>query len=307
MMSDLSFLTGEEKQEGYSLVDLSQIALATAMHTLKPGEKISLGLLRHIVLSSIKHNVLKFKKDGYSNVIIAMDNPTPSYWRREEAYYYKKNRQKSRDKIDFDWEGFFNSMKIISQEIKDNLPYIVSDIPKGEADDTIGVLAKYLSNAGHKVLIISSDGDFTQLQKYKNIKQWSAIQKKYVEVKGESPEYDLMVKILKGDKKDGIAGIKVRSDYWYTHIEGERTPIIKTAFVKEMAESDDPISLLSNEQEKERFLENKKLLDLDLVREDITKQILDNYNTYKVKGRSRIYSYFVKSGLTKLLKDVGDF
>lgn len=308
-MSDLSFITGEEPKEGFCLVDLSQIALATAMYTLNPGDKISLNLLRHIVLSSIKHNVLKFKKEGYKNVIIAMDNPLPIYWRREEAYYYKKNRKKDREanKINFDWDGYFDAMKVISKEIVDNMPYIVSNIPKAEADDTIGVLARYLSNQGHNVLIISSDGDFTQLQKYKNVKQWSAIQKKYVNVKGESPEYDLMTKILKGDKKDGIAGIKVRSDYWYTHIEGERTPIIRSAFIKEMTDSDDPLSLLATDEERARFVENKKLLDLDLVREDIAKQIMDNYNNYKVKGRARIYSYFVKSGLTKLLQHVGDF
>ena len=305
-MSDLSFLTGEEKQEGYAIIDMSQIALSTAQHTLKPGEKITLGLLRHIILSSIKHNVLKFKKEGYTKIIIAIDNALPMYWRREFAYYYKKNRAKSREESTFDWDGFFTSLRIIVDEFKKYMPYIISDIPKAEADDTIGVLCKLLSDKGHKVLIISSDGDFTQLQKYKNIKQYSPMQKKWVEPKYGSPEHDLMTKIVKGDKKDGVASIKVRSDYWYTHIEGERTPITKTSFIDDMVNAENPLDLLSD-SEKLRYKENEILIDLSKVREDIVAQILDNYNNYKLPGRNNIYKYFVKSGLSKLTKEVNNF
>ena len=306
-MTNLGFLMSDEDKpkQGFAIMDLSQIALATTIKTIGE-EKLTLGMMRHIVLNSIRHNALKFKKEGYTEIILGVDNPLPQYWRRDIAYYYKKNRAKAREASTFDWESYFSFMKIIIQELKDNMPYIVCDIQTAEADDVIGVLSKYLSDQGHKVLIISSDGDFTQLQKFKNVSQYSAIQKKFIKFKNSSPEHDLLVKIVKGDKKDGISSIKTRSDYWLTRIEGERSPSIKTSFITELLESDDPLSLL-DESEAKRFLENKQLLDLTMVREDIAKEILECYNGYQKKGRKRVYSYFVKSGLSKLLKDINDF
>ncbi|MGZ7238498.1 hypothetical protein ACXWO6_09790, partial [Streptococcus pyogenes] len=79
-------------KDGYILVDLSQIALATAMHTFKDKEKITTPMLRHLVLSTLKFNAFKFRKDGYNKVIICCDNAKSGYWRRDKAYYYKKNR-----------------------------------------------------------------------------------------------------------------------------------------------------------------------------------------------------------------------
>lgn len=304
----LNFLMSDEDQvkPGVLLVDLSQIASATMMHTFNEGEKITTNLMRHLVLSTLKHNVLKFRKDGYEDVIICVDNAMPSYWRREEAYYYKKNRAKGREESSWDWEGYFLGLRTVIEEFKQNMPYTIIDVPKAEADDGIAVLTQKLSLEGRKVMIISSDGDFTQLHKYPNVSQYSPMQKKLVKSKTGSPALDLMTKIIKGDGKDNVASIKVRSDFLYTKIEGERMPPIKTKFVEECLDSDDITKLLS-ESEYKRFLENRVLIDFDYIREDIKNAILDLYNNYKVPGKNKIYSYFVKSGLSKLMKDIGQF
>lgn len=304
----LNFLMSDEDQikPGVLLVDLSQIASATMMHTVKEGEKITTNLMRHLVLSTLKHNVLKFRKDGYEDVIICVDNAMPSYWRREEAYYYKKNRAKGREESSWDWEGYFLGLRTVIEEFKQNMPYTIIDVPKAEADDGIAVLTQKLSLEGRKIMIISSDGDFTQLHKYPNVSQYSPMQKKLVKSKTGSPALDLMTKVIKGDGKDNVASIKVRSDFLYTKIEGERMPPIKTKFVEECLDSDDITKLLS-ESEYKRFLENRLLIDFDYIREDIKNAILDLYNNYKVPGKNKIYSYFVKSGLSKLMKDIGQF
>ena len=307
-MSNLNCLFDEEDQvkDGYILVDLSQIALATAMHTFKDKEKITTPMLRHLVLSTLKFNAFKFRKDGYNKVIICCDNAKSGYWRRDKAYYYKKNRADGREESEWDWEGYFEGIRTVIEEFEKYMPYHMMNIDKMEADDHIAVLTKKLSLEGNKVLIVSSDGDFTQLHKYPNVTQWSPMQKKFVKAKTGSPALDCMMKVIKGDKKDNVAAITVRSDFWYTRVDGERTPPTKTAFVEQCCDAEDITTILEGEQLK-RFYENRVLIDFDYIPEDIANQILDYYNSYKVPPRGKIYPYFVKSGLSKLTKNVNDF
>ncbi|ASD52114.1 hypothetical protein KNT64_gp162 [Pseudomonas phage PspYZU05] len=306
----LNFLFGEEDQikEGIVLVDLSQIALATVMHTFDEKEKITIPMMRHLVLNTLRYNVLKFRRDGYTKIVICVDNAKEGYWRRDFAYYYKKNRAGDREKSDWDWDGYFEGLHTVVQELKDNMPYTVIDITKAEADDGIGVLTKRFSLDGHPVLIVSSDGDFTQLHKFPNVKQWSPMQKKFVTPKNGSPAMDLMIKIIKGDRKDCVAGVKVRSDYWFTFIEGERTPPTKTSFIEQCVDSDEEQlkTLLGNEWY-DRFVENRVLIDFDYINPLIAEQINRCYDTYEPAKRGKIYPYFVKSGLSKLTANIGDF
>ena len=240
--------------------------------------------------------------------------------------------------------------------MKDYMPYIVLDVKHAEADDCIAVLAKYLTVSGNfKVRIISSDGDFTQLHKFEDVDQYSPMQKKFVKVKTKSPEMDCMVKILKGDRKDCVAAIKVRGNFWLNYEEGvERTPPTATAYIENMVgKSDDEVyetiyaevmkkvahkkhgvtealKLLSLQgiPKKDvesiiddnaklgkfiadaqfiRFKQNRVLIDFDYIRQDMVDSILEEYKTFKPAPRGKMYSYFVKSGLSKLLKDINQF
>ncbi|MGZ7230684.1 hypothetical protein ACXWOM_09495, partial [Streptococcus pyogenes] len=94
------------------------------------------------------------------------------------AYYYKKNRADGREESEWDWEGYFEGIRTVIEEFEKYMPYHMMNIDKMEADDHIAVLTKKLSLEGNKVLIVSSDGDFTQLHKYPNVTQWSPMQKK---------------------------------------------------------------------------------------------------------------------------------
>lgn len=306
---NLNFLSDEDDQvlPGVLLVDLSQIVSATVLHTYKDDEKINTAMMRHLILSTLKHNVLKFRNEGYEEVIICVDNSLPSYWRREEAYYYKKNRAEKREKSDFDWDGYFEGLKTVVEEFKKYMPYKIIDIPKAEADDGIAVLTKLLSLKGRKVRIVSSDGDFTQLHKFPNVTQYSPMLKKAVKTKSGSAALDLMTKIIKGDRKDNVSSIKVRSDFLYTKVEGERSPNIATKFVEECCDNPDDIINKLSEAEYKRFLENRMLIDFEYIREDIKNAILETYHNYQVQPRGKIYSYFVKSGLSKLMKEINNF
>lgn len=354
-------------KKGVVLVDLSQIALSTTVKTHEPGTKLTLKDVRHLILSTLKHNVLKFKNDGYEKIVIAVDNSKFGYWRRQFADYYKRNRAISRDKNvnDFDWDGYFEALGIVIQELKDNMPYTVIDVKFAEADDCIAVLTKLFIADGWKVLICSSDGDFTQLHTCENVEQWSPIQKKYVKVKSSSPEEDCLTKIVKGDKKDCVASIKVRGDFYLTKNDGQRTPMTSDKFISELVGKTDEelyeifrqdiedtykksdktkksgntkgleylkksltldygieiekaekimekftpeqiFSILAKFRLK-RFEENRVLIDFNYIRDDIKQAILKAYEEYVPQPRGKMYTYFVKSGLSKLITEINQF
>lgn len=366
---DLEAMFGNEPDKGALLIDLSQIALATAAFAVEPGEKFTIPLVRHMILSTLRKNALRFKSEGFDHVIITVDNAKFGYWRRQEEDYYKRNRAIARaeaeEKESFDWEGYFEGLKVVIQELKDFMPYIVIDVKFCEADDCIAVLSKYLSGLGWKVRIISSDGDFTQLHEIENVDQYSPMQKKFVKVKMGSPAEDCMAKIVKGDKKDCVASTRVRGDFFLTvDTENERTPPTSELFIKSLVgKSDEEVRqlyyedavkklkpkkdglqkghkylellgvevydrdasgnktdiILEGHDDREvlanmladlqlhRFQRNRVLIDFNYIRDDIRESILEEYKSYTPAPRGKMYSYFVKSGLTKLLPYISSF
>lgn len=293
---------------GVNLVDFSQLVISTMMATFKPDEKITVDFMRSLCLNTLRANVIK-NKQRYPTIVVCVDNSKDGYWRRDVAYYYKKNRAEKREASDWDWETIFEGMATVVQELKDHMPYIVIDKTKTEADDAIGVLCKHVveNNPACQILITSSDGDFTQLHKYKQVKQWSPMMKKWVTCKHGSPRNDLRFKIVKGDKKDNVASINSRSDYYYTQKEGERAKAISTKkLLDPVLASEDPLSLL-DEAQKARYIENEILLDFDKIPDNIRSPIIDQFENGVVAPRRKIYPYFVSKKLIKLIDSINDF
>ena len=299
-----------QKLVGVNLVDFSQIVISTLTATFKPTDEIDLDTMRHLCLNTLRHNVLK-NKQRYPRVVICVDNSANGYWRRDLAPYYKKNRSKKRDEDKRDWDTIHKCMAIVTEEIKENLPYTVIDKTKTEADDVIGVLVKHISenNPHCQILITSADGDFTQLHKFKNVKQWSPIQKKWVLPKYGSPLADLRFKIVKGDRKDGISTIMECSDWNFVKPEGAKAkPINTKKFLDPIIAADNPIELeFLTEEHKKRYKENEILLDFEKIPDSIVAPIIDEFDNGKPAPRSKIYPYFVKNRLLKLIDSLNDF
>ena len=291
---------------GVNLVDYSQIVLSTIMGTFKPDDVLSIDLIRHCVLSTLKANVMKNRK-YYPQVILCMDNSDGRYWRKNVASYYKASRKKARDKLEYNFELIFAAMAEIKNELIENFPYIVMDIPGMEADDHIGILTRYFQSKSVKVLITSSDGDFAQLHDYKLLKQWSPIQKKWVKPKHGSAKNDLLVKCFKGDKKDGIANYRAVSDH-YARDDVGRVPSITESLLQSLLKaSENELQLMLTEVEYARYEENRKLLDFALIPKEYSDAIIKHYNDYMIAPRSKIYPFFIKKGLSKLMPDVSEF
>lgn len=304
----LDVFMGEEPANGVNIIDASQLIMATiSANYAKKGDAdfLTEDFLRHLILDTIRSNVSK-NIIKYPEAIIAFDNSADGYWRRDIAWYYKKNRAKGREESPIDWDTVFPWINKIVDEMCTYYPRKTIRLAKTEADDIIAVLTKHFASQGREVLISSGDSDFTQLHKYKGVKQWSPPLKKWVKPKYGSAHADLMVKLIKGDKKDGVAPIKCRSDYIITKVEGERAPSVSQKWLDELTNAVDAKELLSGEL-LARYEENQKLLDFDFIPDYISQPILDAYHNNNIPARGRLYSYFVKNRLAKLLPSINSF
>ena len=278
------------------LVDLNQVLLSGIMAQISDRSvKIEEGLVRHLVLNILRTHIKQFKSE-YGDVILCCDNRR--YWRKEYFPFYKAGRKKAREKTDLNWQLIFEILGKIKQELKDYFPYRVLDVDGAEADDIIGTLAPKLSNK-EKVLILSSDNDFLQLQVYKNIKQYNPATKKFV--KSENPVLELKEKIIRGDKGDGIPNIFSPSDCFV--LEQRQKTISKNKLEQFMNEHHSQY----DESSRIGFSRNQTLIDLNYIPDNIRQSILQNYDDVKVPPKSMLINYFMENKLKNLMEVIEEF
>lgn len=276
------------------LVDFNQVCISNIMQDIKNNSDIQEDLVRHMVLSSLLMYKQKFGKQ-YGELTICCDSHRS--WRKEVFPFYKANRKSYRDNSDFDWKKIFNILNQIRNELKDSFPYRVIEVEGAEADD---IIANFANNSKEPLLILSSDKDFIQLQKNPNVKQYSIIQKKYLN--GVDPTTYLKEHIIKGDRGDGIPNILSEDD---TFVAGKRqSKIIKTRL--ESWIKMDPQEFC-NDKMFRNYCRNEQLVDLNKTPSDIIDKIVDIYNNYKDNGRSKLFNYFVKHKLRNLMEHLQEF
>jgi hypothetical protein len=276
------------------LVDLNQVLLAGLMAQIanQKGE-LDEHLIRHMVLNILRNHIKKFKAE-YGEVVLCCDNR--KYWRKEYFPFYKANRKKNRDKSDLNWHLIFDMLAKFKVELKENFPYKVIDIEGAEADDIIGVLTQHYTK--DKVLIISSDGDFKQLQAIYDVKQYNPILKKFVV--SENPVMELKEKIIKGDKGDGIPNVLSPADCFVRDLR--QKPITQKILDKLMSES----YLEQDETTKANFVRNSTLIDLTFTPKEIKEKIINSYEETKpVKGK--LLNYFIEHKLKNLMEVIEEF
>jgi 5'-3' exonuclease len=277
------------------LVDLNQVLLAGLMAQIANQKgKLDEHLIRHMVLNIIRNHVKNFKAE-YGEVVLCCDNR--KYWRKEYFPFYKANRKKNRDKSNLDWHMIFDILAKLKVELKENFPYKVIDVEGAEADDIIGTLVP--RHAPHeKILILSSDGDFLQLQQNHNVKQYNPSQKKYVV--SPNPIMDLKEKIIRGDKGDGIPNVLSSSDCFVRDLR--QTPITQKVLDKLMRES----YLEQEETIKSNFIRNSTLIDLSFIPENIKTKIINTYEETK-PAKGKLLNYFIEHKLKNLMEVIEEF
>lgn len=269
---------------------------------------IDVGLLRHMVVNSIRSYKLKFERD-YGELVIACDSK--KYWRKQYFPYYKANRKKAREESGLNWPLIFDTINVIKQELIQFFPYKVLEVEGAEADDIIASLAWWSSNNDLKenslisesnpFLIISGDHDFVQLQKYKHIKQFSPVQKKFVAAEID-PKMYVIEHTIKGDKGDGVPNVLSSDDVF---IKGGRQKPISS---KKLAEwVSDPDTMPKDTTFTRNFDRNKTLVDFTYIPSEIRDQIINTFLTIKCSDRSQLLNFFIKHKMKQMLEHIGEF
>jgi hypothetical protein len=262
--------------------------------------KLEEDLVRHMVLNILRNHLRTFRKD-YGEVVLCSDNR--KYWRKEVFPFYKAGRKKTRDKSDLDWHMIFDMMAKFKVELKENFPYKVIDVEGAEADDIIGTLVpRHIAH--ENILILSSDGDFPQLQRYNGgkyeVKQYNPPQKKFI--KAADPLMELKEKIIRGDKGDGIPNILSPSDCFVRDIrqkaitQGKITELMATDF-----ESDN-----TSEDLRVGFARNRTLIDLSYIPPEIKQAIINSYEETK-PAKGKILNYLIAHKLKGLIEVIEEF
>jgi|SaaInlV_150m_DNA_2_1039686.scaffolds.fasta_scaffold00141_27 hypothetical protein len=299
------------------LLDYSQIVIANVMMNKK---LMSEDYVRHTVLNTIRMYHHKFNEE-YGNLVVCCD--ARNNWRKDVFKYYKANRKIIKDKSDFDWSELYRILHKIREELSENFPYKVVYIDKAEADDIIATLVMFREKKtsklkdGHDsdavvtsieelffvpepVLILSSDKDFIQLQKYENVTQYSPLSKKYLN--SDNPVNFLREHILRGDATDGVPNFMSSDDTFVT--DKRQTPILKKK-VSVWSELD-PDAFCEGEQLR-NYRRNEMLIDLTKIPEWLQTNIVDEYDNLPEVGRSKLFNYFIKHKLKILMEQINEF
>ena len=278
------------------LIDLNQVCIANILQEIKQLKKIEPLLVKHMILSTLLFYRRKFRVN-YGDLVICCDSKRS--WRKDIFPFYKANRKSTRAKDDIDWNGIFEVINSITQDLKSKFPYAVISVDQAEADDIIGVLSKnYYRN--EKIMIVSSDKDFLQLQKYYSVEQYSPTQKKLLQ--SSSPYQYLKEHIMKGDRGDGIPNFLSDDDTYVTDKRSKK--ILKTKL--EAWKNLDPTEFC-NEKMMRGWKRNQQLVDLSHTPQDIKQKIVDQYDTYEYNQRDKLLNYFIQNKLRNLIEHIGDF
>ena len=281
------------------LIDLNQVLISSVMQQINSNPKIKLdeNLIRHMVLNSLRSYIKQFK-EKYGNIIICCDSK--KYWRRDAFPFYKSNRKKTRDESGFDWTLIFETLNKIRDELKENFPYKVIDVEGAEADDVIGVLSARLSPS-EDILILSSDKDFIQLQKYPNVTQYSPILKRFVTA--DNPHLYVKEHIIRGDRGDGIPNFMSADNVFAL---GERQKVINKKKLDEWMKLK-PEEFCVNEHMLRGYKRNQMLVDLDFIPETLSAQIVETYENVKPGNKQKMFNYFVEKKLMNLMEVLQEF
>jgi len=154
-------------------------------------------------------NILKYRDIPYSNIIFAKDCRRTNIWRMEIYPQYKETREESHRKSKFNGHAVFSYTYryLIPDFIKKHGIKMLSH-RKAEGDDLIAASCKYLRSIdpNMELIILANDNDYMQLvDPY--LKVINLNNKDLSKIKVKDPtnsKYELIIKILMGDKSDNI-------------------------------------------------------------------------------------------------------
>ena len=281
------------------IVDYSGIALASIIINKTNDED----MIRHMILNSLRMYHKRYKNE-YGEMVLAVD--AANNWRRSVFPQYKASRKKNRQESTFDWNEAFRLLNLVREEIAENFPYKVIKVDKCEADDVIGTIVADKSTVQfnvEKIMIVSSDRDFLQLQRFPNVKQFSPLLKK--ELKEDNARYYLFNHIIRGDKGDGVPNILSNDD---TFVEGFRQTPMSQKKVDGIIEDLEQGELLYAASWYRNYLRNERLIALSETPQELKNEIINTYEKQDPwSNKSKVLPYLIAKRCNNLIESVQEF
>lgn len=277
------------------LLDYSSIAMSSIM--VRVDDYMDQPeLVRHQIFNIIRQYNERFRNE-FGEMVICMDHT--NVWRKKFFPQYKANRKKARKQSKHDWTAIFTMMNAVREEVENYSPYRCVRIEGCEADDVIAAIVE-AKNDPSPTVIVSPDKDFIQLQKYPNVKQFSNIQKKWVEPDVDAIT-DLEMKILRGDTGDGIPNVMSDDDV-LVEDNARQTPLRKPKMDMLMK---DPEALGTNIAR--RIIRNRDMIDLSRTPAYLKQEILESYAQPAKGSINRLMTLFTKHQMKLLIESLQDF
>lgn len=284
----------------------------------KDIDDVGWGYFKHLVLSSIFSLCNRFDPD---EVIIASDSK--SNWRKQFYPLYKANREEKRkEQDDVDWPAFFGAMEELLTDMKAYFPFYVIQVKYMEADDIIGAIVK--QNQSEEKIVVTSDSDYIQLLRYKNVKIFDAMKGAFM--KSDSPEKDLKAKIIAGDSGDNVPNILKKSmDEKVKTRMGEKTAIalceddekFKNLFkdetvllngegnqiIDELTEGETVSKVPAKlcDRAKAGYKRNTVLIDLAYTPKKLIDAMNEELTNYSLPDGKSIFQYFMKGNYREFI------
>lgn len=276
--------------------------------TGKEKVEIEENLVRHMVLNLIRKNKLAHSGE-YGELIISCDHPY--IWRKGVFPYYKIKRKLMRDDSQIDWDKLYRCLHKVADELKSDFPYRTIEVEGAESDDVIGALINHRFNefiSDEKVLILSGDHDFVQLQVYKNVKQYNPVHKKFITpttlskfICKDAQEF-IYELIMKGDTGDSVPNFLSCDQSFAEKIR--QKPLMEKKLKVWLTQQ--PHEFCTEDMMR-NFKRNEQLVDLSFTPKELCDNILKEYDSQAGKDRDKLYQYFFQNRLMALMSQIGDF
>jgi hypothetical protein len=151
-----------------------------------------------------------------------------------------------------------------------------------------------------KILILSSDKDFMQLQKFANVEQYSPMAKKFL--RSDNPSNFLREHIIKGDRGDGIPNILSQDDTFVQEIR--QKPVSEKKLNSWLTQKPEDFC---DERMLRNFKRNEALIDLSKIPNDVQAQIMEAFENAPKNGRDKLFNYFIKNRMKQMMVHLGEF
>lgn len=276
------------------LLDTNQAMIATLFSMYKKDELVNVTEddIRKATLLGISRFNNQFKSK-YGDIVLCYD--TGNYWRKEIFPEYKASRKKSQKSDGIDWGKIYDYFRKVRSEIKEVFPYKTMYLNQLEADDIISVLVENLYDK-ENILIVSSDKDFQQLQRFPDVQQYSPHKKNMIVC--EDPEAFLIEHMVKGDVSDGIPNVLSDDD---TFIDPDKKQTTMTKKRVNEAIGHYTSGALDFEETQVKYIRNwirnKTMIDMTQIPQEHKDRILDEWAEPTVGDKSQVFEYMVNNRL----------